>query len=269
MTKIGFIGCGNMGAAIASALSSDKEFSASVFDNVRAKQEEFLSNHPAVKGADSLKALFDDNDMLVIAVKPQILGNLYGELGRLGSAHRKWISIAAGVPLSVLCEKLGTNQVVRLMPNIAAKVKGAVTAIAVHPKAGEELGEEAMKIASSFGSAFFLDEALFPAFIGISGSAIAFIFQFMHALAMGGCKAGIPYQTAIEMVADTMSGAAKLQRETGRNAVELETSVCSAAGTTIDGVQTLCDLGFDSAVMGAVMASAERARELEEQARNA
>lgn len=269
MIKIGFIGCGNMGGAIASALSAHSEYEVSVFDAIPAKQAEFLAEHQAVKGCESLEALFKENELLVISVKPQILAKLYTTFGKLGSVSKKWISIAAGVPLSVLCKKLGTDQVVRFMPNIAAKVQGAVTAIAVHPKADKNLGEEAMQIARSFGSAFFLDENLFPAFIGISGSAIAFIFQFMHALAMGGVKEGIPYPTSLEMVVDTMQGAINLQKTTRKNAVELETEVCSAAGTTIEGVQTLYEAGFDGAVMDAVIATSEKARNLEIIAQNA
>jgi pyrroline-5-carboxylate reductase len=263
MIRIGFIGCGNMGAAIASALSTKKDYEVSIYESVAQKQEAFLEKHPTVKGQDSLESLFSASDILVITVKPQVLGNLYPVLGKLGSVTKKWISIAAGVPLSVLCNKLGTDQVVRFMPNIAAKVNGAVTAIAVHPQADKQLEQEALTIAQSFGTAFFLEEDLFPAFIGISGSAIAFVFQFIHALAMGGCKEGIPYPKSIEMITDTMQGAIKLQQETKKNVVDLETFVCSAAGTTIEGVQALYENGFDIAVMKAVVASTERARELE------
>ncbi|MGX8679048.1 MAG: pyrroline-5-carboxylate reductase [Sphaerochaetaceae bacterium] len=264
MIKIGFIGCGNMGAAIAAALYTKKEYEVNVFEAVQSKQAEFIAAHPEVKGQSSLEDLFASSEILFIAVKPQILATLYTQLGKLGSVTKKWISIAAGVPLSVLCKKLGTDQVVRFMPNIAAKAHGAVTAIAVHPQADKLLGKEALSIAQSFGSAFFLDENLFPAFIGISGSAIAFIYQFIHALAMGGCKEGIPYPTSVKMVVDTMEGAVKLQKETQSNVVDLETFVCSAAGTTIDGVQALYEAGFDAAVMDAVVAATERARELEE-----
>ncbi|MDD3904754.1 MAG: pyrroline-5-carboxylate reductase [Sphaerochaeta sp.] len=265
MNKIGIIGCGNMGGAIAQALCEKKGFQVMLYDNDHEKLA-FSAEKLGAKAAVSLQNLLEENTLLLIAVKPQVLPSLYAQLRSYGSASRMWISIAAGVPLSVLATQLGTANVVRYMPNIAAQVKQAVTAVAVHADAQSNLENLAMEIATSFGSAFALPESQFAAFIGISGSAIAYAFQFFHALAMGGVEEGIPYPIALSIARDTCLSAAALQKESNKNAVELATMVCSAGGTTIKGMKALAKGNFDATVMDAVSASAEKSRSLEQAA---
>ena len=113
----------------------------------------------------------------------------------------------------------------------------------------------------------FLPESLFPAFIGISGSGIAYFFEMFHQMAMAGVKEGIPYPEALSIARDTAISAAEVQKSTETNAIELETKVCSAAGTTIEGIKALQDGGFASAVMNAVESAASKSVELEAKAR--
>ena len=162
--------------------------------------------------------------------------------------------------------KIDSDNIARFMPNIAARARKAVTAIAFCESADEDFRTSAFEIASSFGSAFILRESLFPAFIGLSGSGIAYVFQFIHALAMGAVEQGIPYSRAVEIAADTMESAYALVKDTGRNPVELASMVCSAAGTTIKGMNTLSGNGFDNAVVKAVEAATLRSIELEKTA---
>ncbi len=266
MTRIGFIGCGNMGGAIATALSKLPDWKVMVHDSDGEKAQSLAKKIPA-SVASGLQQLIQDNDILLIAVKPQALPTLYGEFRKAGSKNRQWISIAAGVPLEILQKELDTDQVVRFMPNIAATVGKAVTAVAPAQGADRAFVEEAFVVARSCGSAFPLAEKDFPAFIGISGSAIAYVFQFFHALAMGGVDEGIPYPTALAIARDTCVSAAALQRETGKGAIDLATMVCSAGGTTIQGMKALAEGGFDATVMEAVSAAAQKSRAMEEAAR--
>ncbi|AEV30943.1 pyrroline-5-carboxylate reductase [Sphaerochaeta pleomorpha str. Grapes] len=266
MKKIGIIGCGNMGGAIATALSTNKDWSITLYDS-----NDDLATGLAIElgciASPSITEMIRNCQYIILAVKPQILPSLYQIFSENNAPSKYWISIAAGVPLSVLCEKLGTGNVVRFMPNIAAKAKKAVTAVASCENADKELTDTAMEIATSFGSAFALPESQFAAFIGISGSAIAYVFEFFHALAMGGVEEGIPYPTALAIARDTCISAATLQKETGKGAVELATMVCSAGGTTIKGMKALAQGNFDATVMSAVSASAEKSRQLEELAK--
>ena len=252
--RISIIGTGNMGGAIASALSS-AGFDTEVYDNVQEKAEALREQNENIRVLSSLE-MTSGSDAIIIAVKPQVLPSLYDALREVDT--RLWISIAAGVPLSVLEDHLGSGNVIRFMPNIAAKARKSVTAIA----AGDSVSTE-----ETFGTAYFLPESLFPAFIGISGSGIAFYFEMMHQMAMAGVREGIPYPEALKIVSDTAESAAALQKESGTNAIELETRVCSAAGTTIEGIRALQDRGFASAIIKAVGSAAAKSVELENKAR--
>ena len=261
--RISVIGCGNMGGAIAAALA-DAGWEVSVYDKAAEKAEELASSCEGISILSSPDGASGSN-AVILAVKPQVLPSLYCALREIETGL--WVSIAAGVPLSVLEDHIGSGNVVRFMPNIAARAKKSVTAIAVSDEVSAENRELALAIAASFGSAYFLPESLFPAFIGISGSGIACFFEMMHQMAMAGVKEGIPYPEALAIVRDTALSAGVLQRSTGSNAIELETRVCSAAGTTIEGVKALQDGGFASAVMNAVENAAAKSVELEAKAR--
>lgn len=261
MQKLGIIGCGNMGGAIARSLPGK----AIVYDSDPRKVED-LKKLADIEAASSLEDLLAKVECILLAVKPQILPSLYPLLRKQQSNKKAWISIAAGVPLSVLAKELESEEVVRFMPNIAASQKAAVTAYAAHQNCSEEHIAYARSIAQSFGQAFALNEHQFSAFIGISGSAIAFMLQFCHALSMGGVKGGIPYSQALEIVSATMNSTNALLSSSKSHPVELATMVCSAGGTTIEGMQALSEGAFDAVVMHAVHASCEKSKAMEDRA---
>jgi pyrroline-5-carboxylate reductase len=126
-----------------------------------------------------------------------------------------------------------------------------------------------LAIAQSFGSAFPLDERLMPAFIGISGSGIAYIYQFIHAMAEGGCLEGIPYPQSHAICYATMESAVALAlgKEGTVAPMELEMKVCSAGGTTIEGVKALEEGGLNGTVIEAVAKTAEKSRKMEDAAK--
>ncbi len=257
-TSIAIIGCGNMGASIAKALSEDGRYSISVYDADRKKADDFAKE----SGARSLASIDQAKgvDVVLIAVKPQILGSILSDLKALEPGL--YISIAAGYEIRKLEESLG-GKISRYMPNLAARTRKAVTAVAFSDSMTEQEKALCLDIAASFGSAFQLDEKLFSAFIGISGSAIAYVLEMMHQLAMGGVREGIPYPRSLEIVRDTFESATSLLKESGLGAVELETMVCSAGGTTIEGIKALEDGNLGATLMNAVSAAAEKSRKLE------
>lgn len=257
--NISIIGAGNMGSSIARALAK-KDYKVSIYDIVREKA---LKTQEGSGNIAVLKSISDasGSDAVLLAVKPQVLPGLYKELRGVETGF--WISIAAGVPLSVLEDHLGNDKVIRFMPNIAAAYGKAVTAIAAGSGVSAEARESALSIASTFGSAYVLPESQFSAFTAVSGSGIAYMLDFLHGLAMGGVNEGLPYAEALNIVRDTLESAVALQKETGKNPVELETMVCSAGGTTIAGMKALEDNGFASALYAAVHAASKRSQELE------
>ena len=256
--KIAVIGGGNMGGAITSALSKKTGYQVFLYERTEEKAKALEKEC----GVTLLKNMEDalGMDVILIALKPQNLPSFYKTLSSLDPGL--FISICAGVDISTLEKNLKTEKIVRYMPNIGAKVGKSVTAVALSQKLDEEERDLAMDIALSFGDAFALDESLFSTFIGISGSAIAFMFDFMHSIAMAGVKNGIPYSKALSIVSGTMESAAMLQKATGNGAIELETMVCSPRGTTIEGVRSLCDNGFSSIVQEAVDVTIEKSEEM-------
>ena len=259
MKRIFVIGTGNMGGAVASALSQVKEYDVSVYNRTREKALS-LAEGRRITVLDSIGDA-ENMDAVILAVKPQQLEAVYGEAAALDAGL--YISLAAGVPLSVLSKKLKKESVARYMPNIAAEVKSSVTAVAFNKGTNAENRSFALALASSFGSAFELDESLFNAFIGISGSGIAYVFEFMHSLALGGVREGIGYTRALEIVTDTLLSAVMLQKSGTKGAIENETMVCSPKGTTIEGLIKLKELNFENAVISAVSAASEKGRSLE------
>lgn len=255
MTKILIVGTGNMGSAVARALEKRNDTEVYVTNRTRSKAEK-VAEGTGMKVLDRAGDM-KNPDIIILAVKPHMIAAVAAEVSALDAGL--YISLAAGVDLASLKRYLGKNNVVRFMPNIAASVLASVTAVTYTDDLDEEKKKEALSIASSFGSAFHLDESLFNAFIGISGSGIAYVFEFMHALALGGVREGIAYSDALRIVEDTLLSAVALQKEGVKGAIENEIMVCSPRGTTIEGVKKLKESNFENAVIEAVSAASRKA----------
>ncbi len=255
MTGIAVIGTGNMGGAVALALARRKDTTVCVYNRTKAKAER-IAEGTEIRVLDSLSDA-EGIDTVILAVKPQVLASVYAEAAALHAGM--YISLAAGVTLCSLEKNLGTRNVVRFMPNIAASVGTSVTAVTYPSGLDEGKKNEAMSIAGAFGSAFYLDESLFNAFIGISGSAIAYVFEFMHSLALGGVREGMSYSTALNIVSDTLLSAVALQKSGNKSAIENEIMVCSPRGTTIEGLKKLKEFNFENSVIEAVSAASRKA----------
>ena len=260
MIDIGIIGCGNMGFAIAKELSRNTTYRLHLYDADPSRLKAVcgeLSLTPS-----TLETLLSAAQISIIAVKPQVLPSLYHRLSR--AENMNWISIAAGVSLSSLSAGLNSDKVIRFMPNMAASIAASVTAMAVGAACTHSFVESAEQIASSFGTVYRIEEHLMSAFIGISGSGIASLFATFHHMAMAGVHQGLPYPTALSIVSQTAEGAAKMLAHSGEHPQSIITKVCSPGGTTIEAMKALEEEGFAAAVMNAVIAASEKARELEE-----
>ena len=259
MKTMGFIGCGNMGGAIIRSVAPAKKWHVLVHD-VLEETARALASETGAEYAP-LDELLKASDIVVLAVKPQILPDLYATLRK--HTGKQWISMAAGISLETLAVQLHTENVVRIMPNIAAADKKAVTAVTPHPNADKTLIDTTMEFANLFGAAHRIDEKHFAAFIGVSGSAIATTFSFLHGIAMGGVHEGLPYATALALISDTVESATSLVRESKKHPEELLTQVCSPGGLTIETMQVLYENGFMGILMESVEAASQKALELE------
>jgi len=152
--------------------------------------------------------------------------------------------------------------VARIMPNAPALVSKGVIALAASPETPAEKTAELKAMLSGAGEVDVVEEALFDAVTGLSGSGPAFAFLFIEALADGGVLAGLPRDKALLYAASVAQGAAAMVLETGRHPAELKDMVCSPGGTTVSGVQALEAGAFRSAVIDAVEAAWRRSRRM-------
>ncbi len=262
--KIGFIGTGKMGEALikgillANLVSPDKIY-ASDADN--AKLHSLEKTYKIRTCRDNCDAVLN-SDIVIIAVKPQIVPAILKEI-KGSIKNQLLISIAAGVPIETYENALQKGaKVVRVMPNIAATIMEAASAISSGGYVTEEDENIATAIFNSIGRTVMLPEHLLDAVTGLSGSGPAYIFMIIEALADGGVFEGLDRNTAKILAAQTVLGAAKMVLDDRIHTGELRDMVTSPGGTTIRGIRVLEDRGVRIAMMDAVIEACERSKEL-------
>ena len=205
-------------------------------------------------------------DILFLAVKPNLVSSVLGEIrSNLHSKHLL-ISIAAGISLQTLEASLNQGaRVVRVMPNTPALVGASATGFATGTNATPEDADLVRKLFSAVGKAFQLEERLLDAVTGLSGSGPAFVFMIIEAMSDGGVAAGLPRDIATQLAAQTVLGASKMVLETGLHPGVLKDMVASPGGTTIDGIHELEKGGLRAALINAIRAAAEKSKQLGKQ----
>ncbi|SDZ06640.1 pyrroline-5-carboxylate reductase [Micromonospora pattaloongensis] len=220
-----------------------------------------------VRVVDNVAAV-DEADVLAIAVKPQDAAALLEEIGPKVPADKVVISLCAGLPTSFFNRRLpdGTP-VVRVMTNTPALVDEAMTAISAGPHATAEhlaLAEEMFK---PLGATIRVPEAQQDAVTALSGSGPAYFYLLVEAMTDAGILLGLPRQVAHDLIVQTAIGSAVMLRDSGEHPVKLREAVTSPAGTTISAVRELENHGVRAALLAALEAARDRARELADQNR--
>jgi len=266
--KICIIGTGNMGEAIVSGLigSGSSDPGKIICTDVRESTLKAVAKEYGVQTTTSNLEAVAKSDIVIYAVKPQIMAAVIKETVEKLDMSKLVISIAAGVPMAALESCLNKKlRLIRVMPNIAAAVKEAATAVAAGKNASKEDVEIAMSIFDSIGKTVFIKENyLMDAITGLSGSGPAYIFLIVEALADAGVKVGLSRQEAIFLSAQTVLGAAKMLLETKEHPGQLRDKVTSPGGTAIAGLATLEKGGLRTTLINAVEVATNRSRELGE-----
>lgn len=267
--KLGFIGGGNMAEAMIHGLLSASFIAAKnifVAEPLAAKRKTLRAKYKIVVSADN-REVVKKCDVLVLAVKPQILREVLVDIRLSMNRAPLVISVAAGVPIAIIDRALRNNKnskfsVVRTMPNTPALVQEGVTAIA----AGKYVSVTDMKIAhcifEAVGRTVAVDEDQLDAVTGLSGSGPAYIFTLIEALSDAGVKMGLAREAANTLTIQTVLGSAKLARDSGKHPGELKAMVTSPAGTTIFGLHALEAGSLRATLMNAVEEATLRSREL-------
>ena len=266
--KICILGTGNMGEALVSGLigsASSKPQNIICTDVREAKLKAIQEKYGVQTTADNLDAV-TKSDIVIYAVKPQIMAAVLKETAEKLDMSKLIISIAAGVPMEAIESFLNKKlRLIRVMPNIAAAVKEAATAVAAGKNASEEDIKLAMTVFNSIGRTVFIPENyLMDAITGLSGSGPAYIFLIVEAMADAGVKVGLSRQEALFLSAQTVLGAAKMLIETREHPGQLRDRVTSPGGTAIAGLATLEEGGLRTTLINAVEVATNRSRELGE-----
>jgi pyrroline-5-carboxylate reductase len=264
--RIGFIGGGNMATAlvrgfVAAGLYRPAEIIVSDVDaGKRAALARRLKVAVAVDNATVVRAA----PVLVLAVKPQIMGSVLAELRPGLTPRHLVVSIAAGWPTARLERGLGERvRVVRVMPNTPALL-GQGMAVAVRGRHATPADERlVLRLLRTVGRARAVgDERLLDAVTGLSGSGPAYVYLFAEALIAGGIAVGLTPDAASELALQTITGAAAMLQQSGEPPARLRAAVTSPHGTTLAGLSELERRGFVEAVQAAVAAATRRAEEL-------
>ena len=260
---IAVIGAGKMGETILSGLLRAGwpagKLIATVRRDERARQLRERYGIEVVPLADAAAAA----EVLVIAVKPQDAPALMAELGPLVPSERLVVSICAGLPTAFFEKRLGEKTaVVRVMSNTPALVDQAVSAISAGSHATAEHLELAEELLRPLGKTVRVPESQQDAVTALSGSGPAYFYYLVEAMIDAGILLGLPRQVAADLIVQTAVGAAVMLRDPGEPPVTLREAVTSPGGTTIAAVRELESHRVRAAVLDAVEAARDRAREL-------
>lgn len=261
--KFGFIGAGNMGAALCCAVSK----------NVEGK-EIFIADYDTAKStalANELKATPSTNqeiaslcDFIVLGVKPQVMESVLTPLKetlKKRTSPFTLITMAAGLSTHKIKEFAGDFPVIRIMPNTPVRYGEGMVLYTVNG-ANKTAVDEFLRAFNAAGRLALIEERLIDAASAVSGCGPAFAFMFMDALACGGVECGLSYSDALTLAAQTLLGSAKTVLESGTHPEELKTNVCSPGGTTIEGVHALEEGAFKATSMNAVKAAYQKTLKL-------
>ena len=258
--KYGFIGCGNMGGALAKALSCSTTdiLLSDPSPNTRALAQEL----GCVVGDNETAAW--ECERIFLAVKPQMMEAVLRPLAPiLRQTKPLLITIAAGLQIDTIESFAGTElPIIRIMPNTPVAVGKGMILYCCNSLVEQEMLDDFLADMAPAGRLDRLDEHLIDAACCVSGCGPAYVYMFMEALADGAVACGLPRQKALEYAANTLAGAAQMYLSTGVHPGELKDAVCSPGGSTIAGVRTLEENGFRGAVIDCIQAAYKRNKEL-------
>jgi pyrroline-5-carboxylate reductase len=262
--KISFIGGGMMGEAIIKSLLAKKlakpaDITASDVSPVR---RDILKKNYGIKTVAGNTEAVKGAEVVVLAVKPQELGKVLGELKGL-SSQQLVLSIVAGATLETIHEGLGHSRLVRAMPNMPAQIGEGMTVWTASADVNQKQKEMAQSIVAALGKEIFVSgEKYIDMATAVSGSGPAYIFLIIEALVDAGVHIGMPRDMAEKLVVQTVLGSTRAVEVTGKHPAQLKNMVTSPGGTTSEGLLQLETGGLRSLLLKAVIAAYNKAKSL-------
>lgn len=263
--KIGFIGTGNMGSALARAVRKSVAPDQLLLADYSETKALALARELGCKSADN-KTIAAEANFIFLGVKPQNIELVLAGIAPILAARNDrfvLVTMAVGIPLSKYNNILGRQYpVIRIMPNTPVSVGEGVILYTPNDSVYVDEITDFCEILKFAGLVDRIDENLIDAASALSGCGPAFVYMFAEALADGGVECGLPRTKALEYAAKTIGGAAKLMSVSGKHPAQLKDDVCSPGGTTIAGVHTLENSSFRAAAMGAVKSAFDKTKSI-------
>lgn len=249
---IGFIGCGNMANAMINGMLKNniKSNDIWVFDTNKSKLE--IMSEKGINVCSS-NEIFQKSKYVFLAIKPNVYNDVLNDVKDVIKNDSVIISMAAGFKIDSIKQIIGNKKVVRIMPNTPALVGEGFTAVCFDNLIDEKEKNTVMSLLKSFSYVVETKENYINAYSAISGSGPAFAFMFIEAMADAAVLLGIPREDAYKAAQQTLLGSSKLSMLSQKHPGELKDMVCSPGGTTIEGVRTLEEKGFRSAVIECIV----------------
>jgi pyrroline-5-carboxylate reductase len=265
--RICVLGAGKAGEAlVAGLLSSGWAKPADIVATARHEERiDELSNRYGIEGTLDNVAAIQGAQVVVIAVKPQDIEALLGDVGAALDSSQTVLSIAAAIPTELIERHVGDGvPVVRAMPNAPVTVHEGMAGVTGGAHATEEHVALAEEVLGSVGRSVRVDEAYMDAVTAVSGSGPAYFALLAESMIEAGILLGLSREISTDLVVQTMLGTAKLLRDEKMHPVELREMVTSPGGTTISAIRELEQAGVRAAFLNAIQAAMKRSRELAE-----
>ncbi len=264
MKKIGFIGAGNMAGAILNGVIRTQTYPAEylfVFDVNREKSDAMAKQ--GVGSFASAAELVSGCDVIFLAVKPQNFAEVLSSVRRAVTADKLFVTIAAGISTDYIKSAVGCNcPVIRVMPNTPLLLGKGATAMC----RSQEVTDAQFTLIQGFfaacGTVAVLEEEKMNAVISVNGSSPAYVYLFAKAMADSAEKQGIPRETALPLICQTLIGSAAMLSQPNASPDDLIQMVSSPGGTTLKALEVLYDNDFVGIIDKAMAACTQRAEEL-------
>ncbi len=260
--KLGFIGAGNMASAILGGVLRQKLVEPGqicMADPMPEKLEQLRKLGVDVTGDNRRAGLHAD--LLILAVKPQMFDAVLPGIADCVNG-KCVVSIAPGISVDYLQNRLPGAHIVRVMPNTPLLVGMGVTAIAEAEQVPAPVFEAVKDIFSAAGEVAVIPETQMDAIVAVSGSSPAYFFRMLGAMVAEAQRQGIDPALALRMAARTMEGSANMILQVGKTADELTTQVCSPGGTTLAALSAFDEMGFEAMIAEAMIRCTRRSQEL-------
>ena len=265
MKTIGFLGCGNMGGALARAAIKSIGAENIFVSDVDTKKVKAFADETDVNIADA-EYIVLNCDYIFLGVKPQMLKSLFEKIAPVLEERTTdfvLVSMAAGVSMATISNMAQVDcPIIRIMPNMPVAVGEGMILYTSNEFVSMEDIEDFLASMQYAGVLDKIDEDKIDAASCVSGCGPAFAFMFCEALADGAVECGLPRDKALLYAAQTLAGSAIMLMETGEHPGKLKDAVCSPAGSTIEGVKALEEGAFRASAMNAVKAAYKRTIEL-------